>query len=190
MLSPGSLKESLHVIIRVQIVVHNIAVSMQTVRGVVQVSNVKWPFLASVEYIHTLTLLGLYLNTFIIRHELTLQKELQTFMWIFILYRTNNTTTKQKSIHKNQWIEPGTSRTPVWSVTLRPPRQPRQPNVSIEIKIFNSFNVMGQNMHKHCQICGPHFFNKVVFVCNILTCMDNYIWQFLMFTGVGFTTLA
>ena len=44
--------------------------------------------------------------------------------------------------------------------------------------VFNFFNVMGQNIYKQSQIWGP----------NILTCIDNYIWQFLMFTGVLFTT--
>ena len=66
-------------------------------------------------------------------------------------------------------IEPGTSLTPVWRVTTR---QPRQVNVSIEVKLFTCFNVIG---------------NKQSHFCYILTCMDNYIGQFLMFIWVGLT---
>ena len=43
---------------------------------------------------------------------------------------------------------------------------------------------MERNIYEQRQICGPHFFNKIV---NILKCMDNYIGHFLIFMGVGFT---
>jgi len=39
-------------------------------------------------------------------------------------------------------MERGTSRTAVWSVTARPPRQL---NVSIEVKLVYCFNVTGGN---------------------------------------------
>jgi len=55
--------------------------------------------------------------------------------------------------------------------------------ISIKVKIFNCFNVNGRNKARF----AGNFFKKLVFVCNILTCMNNYIWQFFMFTGVGFT---
>ena len=46
---------------------------------------------------------------------------------------------------------------------------------------------MGRNVNKQSQICGPDIFNKYIF-CNIFTCMNNYIWQFLIFTEVDFDT--
>ena len=30
-------------------------------------------------------------------------------------------------------------------------------------------------------------FQQILFFCNIFTFMDDFIWQFLIFTGVGFT---
>ena len=41
---------------------------------------------------------------------------------------------------------------------------------------------MGRNVNKQIQVCGPDIFNEYMF----FTCMNNYIWQFLIFTGVGF----
>jgi len=48
---------------------------------------------------------------------------------------------------------------------------------------LNCFNAMGQNVKKHSRICDSFFF------CNILICMDNYVLQFLIFTGFGFPVL-
>ena len=62
----------------------------------------------------------------------------------------------------------------------------RQLNKLIEVKPFICFNVMGWNINKRSQICG-RLFQQSRYFCYILTCMDNYIWQFLIFTGVGFT---
>ena len=45
---------------------------------------------------------------------------------------------------------------------------------------------MGQNVNKQSQICGPDIFNKYICFCNIFTCTNNYIWKFLILTGVGF----
>jgi len=42
---------------------------------------------------------------------------------------------------------------------------------------------MGQIVNKQTRICEPHILNTVIF-WNIFTCMNNYIWQFLIFTGV------
>jgi len=33
-------------------------------------------------------------------------------------------------------------------------------------------------------------FQQSSFFGNIVTCMDNHIWQFFIFTGVGFTALS
>jgi len=55
------------------------------------------------------------------------------------------------------------------------------------IQAFNCFNVMHRNINKQNQIYGPHLFNKNIIVCTIYTDRYNYIWQFLIFTGVGFT---
>jgi len=49
---------------------------------------------------------------------------------------------------------------------------------------------MGRNVNKQSQVCGPDIFNKYIFFCIIFTCMDNYIWQFLIFTGVGFAAIV
>jgi len=46
---------------------------------------------------------------------------------------------------------------------------------------------MGQNVNKQSQICGPDIFNKYIF--SVIFYMHEqlpYIWQFLIFTGVGF----
>jgi len=61
-------------------------------------------------------------------------------------------------------IELGASGTAVWCVTSRPPRQ---------LSVFRVSLLQ----------------NKVVFP-KIWTCMNNYIWQFLIFTEVGFTALV
>jgi len=47
--------------------------------------------------------------------------------------------------------------------------------------------VSTQWVEMQLNICGPHIFNKLFFVCNSSTYMNNYIWQFPIFTGVGFT---
>jgi len=63
----------------------------------------------------------------------------------------------------------------------------RTRDISFEVKLFNCFYVMGRTINKQ-SLCGPHFFNNFVgFFCIILTFMDNYILQFLIFTGVEFT---
>jgi len=45
---------------------------------------------------------------------------------------------------------------------------------------------MGRNvgLNKQSQICGPDIFNQYIFLY-FFTCINNYIWQFLIFTGVG-----
>ena len=45
-------------------------------------------------------------------------------------------------------------------VTTAPQSQLR---VSIVVKLFNSFDAMGQNVNKQSQICGPDIFNKYIF---------------------------
>jgi len=80
----------------------------------------------------------------------------------FAIFQVNNvffnkikSQQQQKSLHKQSMpeagIEPGTSSTVVWSLATR---SPCQLNVSIEIELFNCFNVMGRN--KQSQICGSH----------------------------------
>jgi len=54
------------------------------------------------------------------------------------------------------------------------------------VKLINSFEAMVRNVNKQNRIWGQHIFNKFIFFSNTFTCMDNYIWQFLIFTGVGF----
>jgi len=49
-------------------------------------------------------------------------------------------------------------------------------------------DAMGRNVNKQSQICAPDIFNKCIFFCNSFTCKNNYIWQFLIFTGVGFAS--
>ena len=80
-------------------------------------------------------------------------------------------------------IEPGTPCTQIGCVTTAPPSQL---SLSIEVKPFNCFDAMGRNVNKQSQICGPDIFTNTYFLHNIFTWMNNYIWQFLIFTGVGF----
>ena len=85
---------------------------------------------------------------------------------------------------RSRELNPGTSRAQNGCVTFVPLSQLR---VTTVVKLFICFEAMGRNVNKHSRICGPHIFNKLNFFCNIFTCMDNYIQQFLKFTGVGFT---
>jgi len=80
-------------------------------------------------------------------------------------------------------IEPGISCTQSGCVTTAPPSQVR---VSIVVKTFNFFDTMGRNVNKQSQICEPDIFNKYIFFCIIFTCINTYMWQFLIFTGVCF----
>ena len=144
-----------------------------------------------------LKMIGLYLYTLIIGHKscnmlsilnkLTLQEKLQTFMInnVFLDKKSKNTTTtKQKIKHKNpcRSQEPGTSWTQSECVTTAPPSQL---SVSFVVKQFNLFDAMGRNVNKQ-SFCRPNIFNKYMFLCNIFTCMNTYIWQFLIFTEVCF----
>ena len=45
------------------------------------------------------------------------------------------------------------------------------------------FNVMDQNINK-AKFAGN---TLIVVFCNILTCMDNYIWQFFMLMEIEVT---
>ena len=142
-------------------------------------------------------MLGLYLYTLIISHKscnmlgilnkLTVYKELPTFVTnnVFLGKKVKTQQQNKKSNRKpspEPGIESGTSCTQSECVTTAPPSQLR---LSIVVKQFNCFDVMGRNVNKQSPICGPDIFNKYIF-CNIFTCMNNYIWQFLIFTGVGF----
>jgi len=95
-------------------------------------------------------MLGLYLDILIIGHklcsvlsilaEITLQKY---YAYINVAGQKNNNKTKKRRTENSlpePGIEPGTSSTAVWSVNSR---LPRQMNVTIEVKLFNCFNVMG-----------------------------------------------
>ena len=42
--------------------------------------------------------------------------------------------------------------------------QPSQLSVSIVVKLFKCFDAMGRNVAKQSQICGPHIFNKFIFL--------------------------
>ena len=143
--------------------------------------------------INTLKTLGLYLYTLIIGHtfcnmlsmlnKLTLNREWQTLVTdnAFLNKKVKTQPQQNKKIkHKN----------PCRVRELNPePLSPKadtvplsQLRVSIVVKPFNCFDVMGRNVNKQSQICGPDIFNKYIFFCNIFTRMNNYIWQFLIFT--------
>jgi len=55
----------------------------------------------------------------------------------------------------------------------------------IVVKLVYCFDAMGRNVNKQSRIWGPQIFNKFILFCNIFTCMDNFIWQFLILTGIG-----
>jgi len=146
-------------------------------------------------------MLGLYLYNLFIGHEscnvlsilnkLKLQKKLQNVMTnnVFLDKKVKTQQKQNKKSNLNPLAdpenEPGTSRTQSWCVTTAPPSQLR---VTIVVKLFNCFDALGRNVNKHSRICGPHHFNKFIFFCNIFACMENYIWHFLVFTGVCFTS--
>jgi len=56
----------------------------------------------------------------------------------------HNTNIQTKMFLQGLENKPGTSRKAVWGVTCRPPRQL---NVSIELRLFHYFNVMGRNIN-------------------------------------------
>ena len=59
--------------------------------------------------------------------------------------------------------------------------------IKIVVKLFNSFDTMGRNVTRQSRLCRPQFFINSYFFFNIFTCMDNFILQFLILTGVSFT---
>jgi len=96
-----------------------------------------------------------------------------------------NTTTAAKQNYNlkplpEPEIEPGSSSTQSGCVTSALRSQLR---VTIVVKLFNCFSAMGRNVNKQRSIAGH---TRGIFFCNIFTCMDIYIWQFLKFTEVGF----
>ena len=64
---------------------------------------------------------------------------------------------------------------------------PSQLRISMVVKVFNCFDAMGRNINKQSQIFRATHFQQIHFFCNIFTRMENFIWQFLIFMGVGFT---
>jgi len=148
-----------------------------------------------------LKMLGLNLYTLIISHKssnmlrilnkLTLYKELQTFVTNNVVLDKKVKTQQQQNKKSNikplpePGIEPGTTCTQSGCVTTAPPSQLR---VSIVVKLTNCFDAMDRNVNKQSQICGPDIFNKFIFSVISFACMDNYIWQFLIYTGVDFAT--
>jgi len=67
---------------------------------------------------------------------------------------------------------------------------PRQLNILTEVKLSiyklkrcSCFNLMGQNINKKQKLWATPYLQSRFF-CNIVTCMDTYIWQFPMLTGV------
>ena len=67
-------------------------------------------------------------------------------------------------------FESGTSGTAVLSSSSWPPRQL---NLSIEFKLSDCFNLMGRNINKQSQMCGPHFF-KAIIIDYIHTLKSHY----------------
>jgi len=138
-------------------------------------------------YFYILIIGRKYCNMLNILNKLTLQKELQNCVINKCVFRQKvkaqqqNKTQTQKLLQE-PGIEPGTFCTQSGCVTTALPSQLR---ISILVKLFNCFVAIDQNVNKQSRICGPHIFN--IFFCNIFTCINNYIWQILIFTGVCFT---
>jgi len=95
----------------------------------------------------------------------------------------NTTTTKQKFKPKkpcrSRELNPG-------SLAPKADALPLHHRVNGEYRLFRSYlNVsMGRNVNKQIELRARHF--QHIF-CHIFTCMNNYIWQFLIFTGLCFT---
>jgi len=140
-------------------------------------------------------MLGLYLYTLIIGHKLcnmlniqnklTLQKKLKHVVTNTVFWEK---TQQQQNKNSNIITLAGAGN---WTRDLshltRVSAPPGQPKVLVVIELFNGFDAMGRNVNKQRRICITHFL-QIHFFCNIITFMDNYIWQFLIFTGVGFTS--
>jgi len=80
-------------------------------------------------------------------------------------------------------MEPGTSHTQSECVTSAPLSQLR---VVIVDKLFNCIEAMSGSVNKKANSVGHSFSTNSIF-CTIFTCQDNYILQFLILMGVGFT---
>jgi len=150
---------------------------------------------------HHLKMLGMYLHTLIIGHksckmlsilkQLTLQKTFQNCVTNHVFLYRKVKPQQQQSKKSNikplpePEIEPGIPRTQSGYVTSARPSQLKV-TIVVKLHVFNLFDAMARNVNKQSRICGPQIFNKFLF-CNIFLCTDNYIWQFLIFTVVGFT---
>ena len=55
---------------------------------------------------------------------------------------------------------------------------PNQLTILLGVKLFN-INVVHRNINK--TKCAGHMLATHSFVCNLLTYMDSYVWQFVIF---------
>jgi len=115
-----------------------------------------------------------------------------TKMYFWTKKKTHNSKTKQTDTQKKTLpeagIEPGTSSTQSGCVTSAPPSPLR---VTIVVKLFKFFDVMVRNVNKQSRICGPHIFNKVIFVCYFLNaritifCSFSYLQELISLLKYG-----
>jgi len=98
-------------------------------------------------------------------------KEFQNLKQISIFDKKNNTiTTKktQKNPHKSPChgpgLETGSTRTPVWSLTSRPPRQLK---IFMEVKPLNCFNAICRNINIQWRnVCSTVEFLLLMTLCS------------------------
>jgi len=130
-------------------------------------------------------------NVFRILNKLTLQKKLQNFVTnnVFLDIKVKTEQQQNKKSYMKTHARAGKWTQDFSHLKLMHYLCTTESTESNEFsKLFNCFDAMGRNVYKWSRICGPLIFIKFIFFCNIFTCINNYIWQFLIFTtGVGFT---
>ena len=141
------------------------------------------------EAFHSLKMLGLYLYTLIIGHKscnmlsilnkLILLKELQTFVINNVFLDQKVKTQQQQNKKSNIKTLAGAGD---WTRDLLHPKRMR---FHCTTESTESSTQWGRNVKKNKAKCAVQTFSTNTFFWNIFTCMNNYIWQFLIFTGVG-----
>ena len=123
-------------------------------------------------------------NMWSILNKLTLHKELHQCLTNNVFGQKNkNTTTKQKIKHKKDrrsWgLNPG-------CLAPKADALPLHHRVNWEERLQSTYLTVSTQLVNKAETTG-HTFSTNSFFCNMFTCMDNYIWQCLIFSGLCFT---
>jgi len=122
--------------------------------------------------------------------QLILQKNCKN-VWQIMCFWTQSKNTQPNKISNIKSLAAAANRTrELWQLKRICTSAPGSQLVrwSKVVKLFNHFNAMGRNASKQSRICVPHILNKFMFSVIFFTCVNNYIWQFVICTRLGFTT--